>query len=659
MFLAKLTVENFRCFGEGANAFVTDFLPGLTALVGANDAGKTAVIDALRLALGTSDQEWSKIEDTDFNALAKPIRVICRFDDLEKENLRAFAEFLVNGAAAGDKPSLFVHWTVDPVAKLRKGRAYRRPICTSGRDGKGPEFSQDARINLQATYLRPLRDTEAALSAGRGSRLAQVLKQSAHIGKGAAYDANKLLNDQQLSILSITQLLHDLLSAQEGIKQTGKQINETLVQLSLLGEDLKSAIRVSGSTLAEDARLRELLEKLDLRLTGSGKLGLGSDNLLFMACELLLLSQDNEGGNRMLLIEEPEAHLHAQRQLQVMKALQKQADEKKIQVIVTTHSPNLSSAIKLENLVLISNRRGFSLATDKTKLTQSDYKFLSRFLDSTKANLFFAKAVIIVEGDAENILLPVIATLIGRDLTLNGVSIVNVGSKGLSRYSRIFRRQDAADGEIKVPVACIGDLDIWPECAPAILEKLDSAGQRPAGRRWKTKSDYPAAGALDAQRAVICAINDGESVKTFVADEWTFEYDLAHGAKNGAAHPMEIAKDVFIAIALAENDDKIHAGSTNVAAVTTAAEASYAQLVQGAAAANGSTKEEVIATKVYSGLATTNTSKSIAAQYLADRLSARFKDGSLNRAKLRAALPKYLVAAIDYVTKEQPAGNPA
>src|SRR6266852_168063 len=83
--------------------------------------------------------------------------------------------------------------------------------------------------------------------------------------------------------------------------------------------------------------------------------------------------------------------------------------------------------------------RGYSMAEGQTKLTKSDYRFLQRFLDVTKANLFFARGVVIVEGDAENILLPVIARLIGRDFEEYGVSVVDVGVVGLSRSGRIFR----------------------------------------------------------------------------------------------------------------------------------------------------------------------------------------------------------------------------
>ena len=60
----------------------------------------------------------------------------------------------------------------------------------------------------------------------------------------------------------------------------------------------------------------------------------------------------------------------------------------------------------------------------------------------TKANLFFAHGVLIVEGDAEAIILPTLADLIGHDLTEHGVSIVNVGGKGLRRFSRIFQRKE-------------------------------------------------------------------------------------------------------------------------------------------------------------------------------------------------------------------------
>ena len=67
MCISEIRIENFRCFGEGEDRFVLPLRLGLTALVGENDTGKTAVIDALRFALGTRDQEFIRVEDTDFH----------------------------------------------------------------------------------------------------------------------------------------------------------------------------------------------------------------------------------------------------------------------------------------------------------------------------------------------------------------------------------------------------------------------------------------------------------------------------------------------------------------------------------------------------------------------------------------------------------------
>ena len=58
----------------------------------------------------------------------------------------------------------------------------------------------------------------------------------------------------------------------------------------------------------------------------------------------------------------------------------------------------------------------FNLSAEYTGLEKGDYLFLQRFLDSTKSNLFFAKGIIMVEGDAESLLIPTLADVIGINL---------------------------------------------------------------------------------------------------------------------------------------------------------------------------------------------------------------------------------------------------
>jgi putative ATP-dependent endonuclease of OLD family len=668
MYVSSIEIQNFRCFGEGGQGFRMRLRPGLTALVGENDAGKTAVIDALRFALGTADQEWYRLDDTDFHEgeATREIRIVCKFEKLGPADKMAFVEYLTYGANAGDEPVLYVNWTARDTGKSLKGRPYPRVDVRSGKNGDGPIFAAEVRDLLRATYLRPLRDAEQALSAGRGSRLAQILRHSPLVKEGGSdnYDPEASISGQELSILGISKLLDHLLETQKGVSGTRDEVNKHLKSFSLRDDPLNSRIRASGTTASDEVRRRELLEKLDLTLEDKGKPGFGSNNLLFMACELLLLGQDDEG-NKMLLIEEPEAHLHPQRQLRAMRYLQDQASKTDIQIIITTHSPNLASAISLSNLVMIHRGRAFSMAEGDTKLSPSDYRFLERFLDVTKANLFFARGVMIVEGDAENILLPTLAKILGRDFTGHGVSIVNVGGVGLRRYARIFKRADEeSNGTLEVPVACLTDMDVMPDCAPTIIGKVKNEEEWPAGRRWKAGKDF-APEELAARRKALEDKASGQRVKTFVSDEWTLEYDLALGQRDeDGAFNGGLAEDVFVAACLADKDDAINVAATQYQRIRAAVKVGetalweFNELREHAAEKDGSSPDEVLASRVYARLVKDGISKPVAAQYLAGRLERKWQKGTLTPSDLRAQLPRYIVNAIDYVTGQEPAPAP-
>lgn len=655
MYISKISIENFRCFDEAPNHFVLPLQPGLTALVGENDSGKTAVIDAIRLALGTRDQEWYRLEDSDFyeRAISREIKIVLKFEGLTALDKRAFVEYLTYGVNETDDVAFYIHWRAKDTGKIVAGRSHRRIDVSSGLEGNGPNLATEARELLRATYLRPLRDAEQALSAGRGSRLAQVLRYTEQIKKGKdEFSMDTPLKEQELSVLGVGNLINSLLEKQQGVVGVRDFIDSNLEGLSLRGETLKSQISVSGAMDSSKARLQELLEKLDLRLDGKGRLGLGSDNLLFIACELLLLTQESEG-SKLLLMEEPEAHLHAQRQLQVMRFMQEQAKAKNIQIIVTTHSPNLASAIRLNNIVMIRNARAFSIAEGQTLLEASDYQFLKRFLDVTKANLFFARGVVVVEGDAENLLLPTLASLLNRDFTEHGVSVVNVGGVGLRRYARIFLRKDEErDGQIDVPVACVADMDVMPDCAPLILDKIKE-GEWPEKnkRRWRAKKDFSANGALAEYRKEKEAKAAGQYVKSFISDEWTLEYDLALGPKdNKGIFTGGLAEEVLVAVCLAEEDDAINAKRKTFDDVKAKAQEEFKETKSKSVAKDGCVVDEVLASTIYARLVRSGVSKAIVAQYLADLLKQRFGGNKSTHPELRQRLPPYLLNAIDYVT---------
>lgn len=82
MYLSSLQIKNFRCFNDDEH--IINFNPGLTVMVGENDSGKSAIMDAIRIVLGTTDFGWIRIETNDFfnEDISREISISCKFTNL-------------------------------------------------------------------------------------------------------------------------------------------------------------------------------------------------------------------------------------------------------------------------------------------------------------------------------------------------------------------------------------------------------------------------------------------------------------------------------------------------------------------------------------------------------------------------------------------------
>jgi putative ATP-dependent endonuclease of OLD family len=163
-----------------------------------------------------------------------------------------------------------------------------------------------------------------------------------------------------------------------------------------------------------------------------------------MATLLAGLSAEPEGELHLLLVEEPEAHLHPQLQALLMRFLESEAtagqESGRVQVVFSTHSPNLASALPLERITaMVRTQRavtsrfvgGFGLAED-------ELRHLARFLDVTKASLLFARAVLLVEGLAEQLVMPILAEAAGKNLVAARVAVINVGGLAFGPFAHLF-----------------------------------------------------------------------------------------------------------------------------------------------------------------------------------------------------------------------------
>lgn len=629
MFLSELKISNFRKFGtkeDDSPGLYLRLNSGLNLLVGENDSGKTAIIDAIKMVLFTQSYDYYRFEDEDFfipneeneDSRTNELKIECVFRDFTNKEAAHFLEWLSFEDDSDGKPKYYLKVFVK--ARRENGRIYRD--VRAGSDEQGSALNGKASDLLRAVYLRPLRDAEFELNPRKRSRLSQILYRHKDFADENDHPLKSAVDDANKRIQSFFEEADANKSETGGTKIVNK-INDYLSHFSSVKNPLKSSVTIA------DTNLKSILEQLSLSLSNN-KAGLGSNNLLFVAAEFLLLKKDDYTGLKLTLIEEIEAHLHPQAQLRLIEYLQAESNvhkSEKVQLILTTHSPNIASKINLANLIICKGGSAFNMGYEQTKLEKGDYLFLERFLDVTKANLFFADGVILVEGDAENLLIPTIAEIIGRPLAKHGVSIVNVGSTAFLRYSRIFQRKNS-DEFMGMPVAVITDSDIKPnEYYDKYEDKNVPEGEcseRIKNAISKKQDDYT-----------------GKPVKTFVSPYWTLEYVIALS---------DLKIDFYKAILQAEkiqNSNKIGLTDKKEDEINKVIETKFKEW------RDNNFSDEKIAFEIYNNfILEKKISKAIIAQCFAKILSEYSDRKSIEKKLLDDNKIRYIINAINYATSE-------
>ncbi|HCJ7638358.1 TPA: AAA family ATPase [Enterobacter hormaechei subsp. xiangfangensis] len=530
MYLAELTIKNFRKLREAT----LKFQPGLNVLVGPNNAGKSAVIDALRTLLAGHEETYPRLDGSDRHRPHEgdptgDISFHFVFRDLSLEDE---ADFIAALKPNGDK-NMEAHIHVQYTDMDKTGRFKVRRWC-----GDHPEVSltSDMMENLRGVYLQPLRDAAQGLRPNRNSQLARLLH---------------LLTDDagRDTINTALKQLDDTLKQDKSIQSTHKAISTR--HDSMMGAQLAQELAV-GLSVTDFQRLSSRLT-LTAEAMEIEKNGLGFNNLIFMAVVLSELAKNTDSAFRGLIIEEPEAHLHPQLQrvlLQYLAGIPTGEGEKPVQLFVTSHSPNFASNSKLDSLVcLIENEAGVETFFPRDiKFEKGKREKLERYLDVTRAELFFARRVIFVEGAAELMLIDALAKKMNFDLREYGVSLISVEGLNFDSFLPLFGEQG-----LRIPVAVVTDADPFEEEVEAVAEGeqaeediddlLSEAAyqeetdapddEEPAGnaekkKKVKRKEVYPELGdqvRLSANTIKMKNLED-DFVKVFHGLK-TLEYDLA------------------------------------------------------------------------------------------------------------------------------------
>ena len=504
MYLKALHIQGFRRFKD----LTLDFKEGLNVIVGPNNAGKTAVVDALRVLLAASDEGNLRLTELDLHEGAggppsQTATFTFLFSGLSEQNEADFMTALVpvqdgEGKISSYNARVSVQYTqAEPGGRLR----LRRWVGLHEENAMTTEMLEE----LRAIYLQPLRDPEQGLKPGRMSQLSKLIQN---------------MMPDKVARQELVQKLVEIdteLAKNNPISSTNTAI--ATKHEAMLGEVLAQTLKLgltSGDFNRFAARVDMVVGGRDVEQNG-----LGFNNLIYMAVVLSELAFNKTASYCALLVEEPEAHLHPQLQavlLDYLKTVEKPAvGERPVQVFVTSHSPNFAALADIDSICCV-----YDSATGPTAFSPRHVAFekgkkekLQQYLNVTRAEVFFARRIVFVEGAAELFLVEALARNANYDLRKHSISVISTDGLNFDAFLPLFGKS-----AIQIPIAVITDADP-PE-----------------------PYKYPAANDALALSAAANAIAEAQDdyVKCFFAKK-TLEYDLA---LDGARRDLMIAALVEI-----------------------------------------------------------------------------------------------------------------
>jgi len=486
MYINSLRIRNFRNF-KSANFYFTN---GINTVIGENGSGKTNLFYALRILIDDTLPRYINFNTNDFNRslgnfAGHWIIISVFFNELDaSEEAQALAVQSIghmNTATIGSYSVYFrpkyqfrkelYDYSLTPGKNQAELQLLLAKITLENYEtvylsrGTG-DFSDDAvykkyvgnfeaiefpdpdnkdeliygtwlsrEINIHdefsCTFIKALRDVESDLRSYANNPLVNLLR-----GKEKTVEIAK-----QTDIIKSIDELNEQISLLDEVKEIkigiDKSIKEAVGTTYAPNIDIKSELPNEMDKLFQSLKLW-VGDPDDEGYKGRiWELSLGGANLIYLS--LKLHEYEKTRTDRIanfLLIEEPEAHIHTH----IQKTLFNNLEKNKTQVIISTHSTHISSVSKISSVNILSRGDKEALVFHPANnLNNDEITRIERYLDAVRSNLLFAKGIVLVEGDAEQIVIPeMFKKVIGLSLDEIGISLINIGSTSFENVAKLF-----------------------------------------------------------------------------------------------------------------------------------------------------------------------------------------------------------------------------
>jgi putative ATP-dependent endonuclease of OLD family len=456
--LSRIVIKNFRSLKQ-VDIPVSE---QVSCVIGENNTGKSNLIHALRICLDVTlsstyrallkDDVHSEVDRT------KPFQVLIGVEFTDFEGNDNEEAMLHGNQIAANRARIFYRYR--PKRKVREElenedrtedsltpEDYSWELVGGGNpavemtdiewDDENDEIGAST-VGLQylqsflVVYLPALRDVETDLLQQRRSPLARLI------------EASGIPEAEQETLVAAVKTANDAIEASPTVRTLSGSIDNAFKEVT--GPAFAMDIDLGLSDPSFPAVLRNihvLLSNGALEDFEPRRNGLGLNNILYISILIEYFKKRTALGKtagELILIEEPEAHLHPQLQLTLLEALLTYP----FQSILTTHSTHVTAKAPLSSFILLTNKGDAapcaSVLSDNDALAEADVNDLERYLDATKSNLLFARKVMLVEGPAELFLIPpLVKKIMDIDLEREGISVVAIHGVYFGPFARLFQ----------------------------------------------------------------------------------------------------------------------------------------------------------------------------------------------------------------------------
>jgi putative ATP-dependent endonuclease of OLD family len=562
MYISEILIKNFRNFSEQGTRI--QFVEGANVIIGHNNAGKTNLIKALQLVFDYRKSKGKLTVDDfnkDYSDFSKPpaINITVSFKEQKNEPnddkvvvydwmtspnepyeaKLTFSFFLPQGDDYNEYCNEIAKIQDEPDYDSKKAWRFIDKYFISkyvarifGGDPKNKEVAAHEMLEkFDFQFLDAIRDAEREMFFGNNTILKAVLNYflDYDITKGQKLKdltavERQQIRDKEHNFSDLSEKLFGDLKGRISTDNILKYAKDT-------GADKGGCPSFDWCACEEDLlfALRLIVEVEGFQLPICNN-GLGYNNLLYIALVLAKMQIESKssyyGENAkvfpILAIEEPEAHLHPAMQFKLLQFLQKNINvEGQVrQLFITTHSTHITSAVELDNIIClykaVDNQQRIGYPGKAFGENTESKNYVKRFLDATKSNMLFADRIIMVEGLAEQILLPCFAAYNKKEECLGAtdqvkpdiitdeerlinqhVCTVSVDSRTFEHFLKMYSFCPENPYAIYKKIVCITDADPeiqndnnrWYGCFP--FELNDGQQSNPlAAHVLKLKKDF-------------------------------------------------------------------------------------------------------------------------------------------------------------------------